>query len=157
MSQSERKTRESNGEPFCLRLDMSMALSKLSNSLQWNDLARGKITATPEIFGDVVLARKDTPTSYHLAATLDDNLQGITLVTRGEDLLPSTHVHRLLQALLGLNSPDYYHHPLLTDDQGRRFAKRDKSLSLKALRKRGLSADQIRQMTGIDSVAHNNL
>lgn len=149
LSEDERRTRESNGESFSLRLNMSMALTGLSSSLQWNDLAHGKITATPEIFGDVVLARKDTPTSYHLAATLDDHLQGITLVTRGEDLFPSTHVHRLLQKLLGLHTPDYYHHPLLTDDQGRRYAKRDKSLSLKALRKKGYSADQIKQMTGL--------
>lgn len=150
LSQDERITRESNGEPFSLRLDMSMALQGLSSSLQWNDLAHGKIKATPEIFGDVVLARKNTPTSYHLAATLDDHLQGITLVTRGQDLFPSTHVHRLLQELLGLRSPDYSHHPLLTDAQGRRYSKKDKSLSIKELRENGYSADQIIQMVGLN-------
>jgi glutamyl-Q tRNA(Asp) synthetase len=149
LSQDERKARESNGEAFTLRLDMGKALSKLSNPLQWNDLAHGKFTATPEIFGDVVLARKDTPTSYHLAVTLDDHLQGITLVTRGKDLLPSTHVHRLLQELLGLHAPNYYHHPLLTDNKGRRYAKREKSLSLRDLRSEGNSPDQIREMSGL--------
>ena len=150
LSQVERKARESAGDAFALRLDMGKALKGLSGSLHWNDLAHGKITATPEIFGDVVLARKNTPTSYHLAVTLDDHLQGITLVTRGEDLLPSTHVHRLLQELLGLRAPDYHHHPLLTDDEGRRYAKRDKSLSLKALRDEGKSPDQVRQMAGLE-------
>ena len=150
LSQEERKIRESNGDAYTLRLNMNKALSKTSRSLQWNDYVHGKITATPEIFGDVVLARKDTPTSYHLAVTLDDHLQGVTLVTRGEDLFSSTHVHRLLQNLLGLDTPDYYHHPLLTDDEGRRFAKRDKSLSLKALRDDGTSPDQIRQMVGLE-------
>jgi glutamyl-Q tRNA(Asp) synthetase len=98
----------------------------------------------------VVLARKNTPTSYHLAVTLDDHLQGITLVTRGEDLLSSTHVHRLLQELLGLRTPDYHHHPLLTDSEGRRYAKRDKSLSLKALKDEGKSPEQVRQMAGLE-------
>jgi glutamyl-Q tRNA(Asp) synthetase len=150
LSQNERKTRESAGDAFALRLDMDKALTGLSSSLQWNDLAHGKITATPEIFGDVVLARKNTPTSYHLAVTLDDHLQGITLVTRGEDLLSSTHVHRLLQELLGLRTPDYHHHPLLTDSEGRRYAKRDKSLSLKALKDEGKSPEQVRQMAGLE-------
>ena len=150
LSENERRTRTSNEEAFCLRLDMSMALTGISNSLQWNDLMHGRVKATPEVFGDVVLARKNTPASYHLAATLDDHLQGITLVTRGEDLFPSTHVHRLLQELLGLRTPDYCHHQLLTDGKGLRFAKRKKSLSLKTLRQRGHSADQIRQMTGIN-------
>jgi glutamyl-Q tRNA(Asp) synthetase len=150
LSQKECKTRESNGEDFALRLDIVKALKGLSSSIQWNDLAHGKIIAKPEIFGDVVLARKNTPTSYHLAATLDDHIQGITLVTRGEDLFLSTHVHRLLQKLLGLRTPDYHHHPLLTDNEGRRYAKRDRSLSLKALRDDGNSPDQIRQMAGLE-------
>jgi len=150
LSQEERKTRENNGEAFALRLDISKAIKGLSSSMQWNDLAHGKNNATPEIFGDVVLARKNTPTSYHLAVTVDDHFQGITLVTRGEDLLLSTHVHRLLQELLGLRAPDYHHHPLLTDNEGRRYAKRHKSLSLKALRASGNSPDQIRQMAGLE-------
>ena len=98
------------------------------------DETRGTIEGQPLLFGDVVLARKDTPTSYHLSVTVDDHLQGVTLVTRGEDLLPSTHVHGLLQRLLGYETPRYAHHRLLTDADGRRFAKRDKSLTLRALR-----------------------
>ena len=149
LSEDERMARESAGDTFALRLNMDKALAGLARTLQWSDLAHGITIATPEIFGDVVLARKDTPTSYHLAVTLDDHLQGITLVTRGEDLLPSTHVHRLLQELLGLEVPEYHHHPLLTDHEGKRYAKRNKSLTLKALREEGKSPDQVRQMTGL--------
>lgn len=95
-----------------------------------------------------MLARKDTPTSYHLAVTVDDHLQGVTLVTRGEDLFAATHVHRLLQALLGLDTPDYHHHRLLVDENGRRFAKRDKALTLRALREAGWSPAETRAMAG---------
>ena len=90
-----------------------------------------------------MLARKDTPTSYHLAVTVDDHLQGVTLVTRGEDLLPSTHVHGLLQRLLGYATPRYAHHKLLAGADGRRFAKRDRSLTLRALRQSGLTSAQV--------------
>ena len=120
--------------------------------LDWHDRDRGKIVARPEIFGDVVLARKDTPTSYHLAVTVDDHIQGITLVTRGEDLLPATHVHRLLQALLGLGTPEYRHHRLLTDDTGQRFAKRHDSLSIRSLRERGHTSEEVRAMAGFGDV-----
>jgi glutamyl-Q tRNA(Asp) synthetase len=95
------------------------------------------------MFGDVVLARKDTPTSYHLAVTVDDALQGITLVTRGVDLFEATHIHRLLQALLGLPTPRYHHHPLLTGPDGKRFAKRDQSLTLRAMRESGVSVGDV--------------
>ena len=91
----------------------------------------------------MVLARKDTPTSYHLAVTLDDHVQGVTLVTRGTDLFEATDVHRLLQALLNLDVPGYHHHPLLTDTDGKRFAKRDKSLTLRELRASGKSAEEV--------------
>ncbi|MBH89107.1 MAG: tRNA glutamyl-Q(34) synthetase GluQRS [Magnetovibrio sp.] len=149
LSSKERKIRISNGDSFAMRLDVNKALAGLSSSLHWNDLIHGKISATPEIFGDVVLVRKDIPTSYHLAVTIDDHLQGVTLVTRGEDLFSSTHIHRLLQELLGLNTPDYYHHPLLTDKKGRRYSKRDKSLSIRKLRDEGKGPEQIRQMVGL--------
>ena len=96
-----------------------------------------------------MLARKDIPTSYHLAVTLDDALQGITLVTRGEDLVDFTDIHRVLQALLDLPEPRYRHHRLLTDDGGRRYAKRDRSLTLRALRDAGKSADDVRSMAGL--------
>ncbi len=95
-----------------------------------------------------MLARKDTPTCYHLAVTVDDALQGVTLVTRGEDLFASTHIHRLLQALLGYPAPRYRHHRLLTDASGRRFAKRDHALTLRALRASGKSPAEVRAMAG---------
>lgn len=138
----ERARRVAAGESFALRLDMARAI-EAAGPLFWHDRGRGAMPATPEIFGDVVLARKDVPTSYHLAVTLDDHLQGVTLVTRGEDLLPSTHVHRLLQALLELRTPEYLHHALLTDESGRRYAKRDRSLTLRALRQAGRSPAEV--------------
>jgi glutamyl-Q tRNA(Asp) synthetase len=97
------------------------------------------LAADPRTLGDIVLARKEIPTSYHLAVTLDDALQGVTLVTRGADLLSATHIHRLLQALLGLPTPRYRHHPLLTDAGGRRLAKRDQVLSIRAMREAGMT------------------
>ena len=100
------------------------------------------------LFGDVVIARKDTPTSYHLAVTVDDHLQGVSLVTRGEDLYPATHVHVLLQRLLGYATPSYSHHRLLTDPDGRRFAKRDRALTLRAMREAGSSAAELRRQAG---------
>ncbi len=105
--------------------------------LVWHDELKGDQIAEPASLGDVVLARKDTPTSYHLAVTVDDNLQGISHVIRGEDLFHATHIHRLLQALLDLRVPKYHHHALLLDEMGKRFAKRDKALTIKAIRSRG--------------------
>jgi glutamyl-Q tRNA(Asp) synthetase len=127
-----------NGAPNW-RLDVAKAMV-MTGALEWQDRGQGRIQAKPEDFGDVVLARKDVPTSYHLSVTVDDHLQGVTLVTRGEDLFRSTDIHRLLQALLGYETPDYHHHPLLKDDSGKRFAKRDKSVTLQALRKEGHSS-----------------
>jgi glutamyl-Q tRNA(Asp) synthetase len=135
------------GENFALRLDMAKACA-MAGKLVWHDLGRGEITARPEEFGDIVLARKDVPTSYHLSVTVDDHLQGITLVTRGQDLLRSTDIHRLLQALLGYATPQYHHHKLLTDADGRRYAKRDKSQTLRALRASGKTAEEVRRMVG---------
>ena len=106
------------------------------------------MTARPELFGDVVLARKDIPTSYHLAVTVDDDIQGVTLVTRGQELLPSTDVHRLLQELLGLTVPDYHHHPMLKNEAGERLAKRDNALTLRVLREAGKTAAEVRAMAG---------
>ncbi len=121
LSTQERAERIARGDPYALRLDMARAVRR-TGPLSWTDIGKGTIHARAEIFGDVILARKDTPTSYHLAVTCDDHLQGVTLVTRGTDLFEATHIHRLLQALLGLNVPVYRHHPLLTDDKGRRYA-----------------------------------
>lgn len=144
---TEREARMAAGEPYALRLDMSAACDR-AGRLGWHDRAAGLQVATPEIFGDVVLARKDTPTSYHLAVTVDDALQNVTLITRGEDLFAATHVHRLLQALLDLPVPDYHHHRLLTDESGRRFAKRDRSLTLESLRDAGRSPEEVKQLAG---------
>jgi len=98
------------------------------------------------LLGDVVVARKDVPASYHLAVTVDDALQGVTLVTRGADLFAATPIHRLLQALLGLPTPVYRHHPLLTDASGRRLAKRDRALTVRAMRAAGTTPAQILAM-----------
>ena len=95
-----------------------------------------------------MLARRDTPTSYHLSVTIDDALQGITLVTRGADLFAATHIHRLLQALLGLPIPEYHHHGLLTGPDGKRLAKRDGAQTLRALRDAGRSAAEVRALAG---------
>jgi glutamyl-Q tRNA(Asp) synthetase len=102
-----------------------------------------------ELLGDVVLGRKEVRTSYHLAVVLDDALQGVTLVTRGEDLFYATHVHRVLQVLLNLPEPSYAHHPLLHDHTGGRLAKRRGSQSLRALRQEGLSSQEIWQRLGL--------
>lgn len=144
LAPAERQRRIDEGDPFALRLDMAEAIHQ-AGRLFWQDRQAGHHQARPEIFGDVVLARKDTPTSYHLAVCVDDHLQGITLVTRGVDLLEATHVHRLLQTLLDLNTPEYHHHPLLTDAQGRRLAKRDRAQTLSALREAGFSAEAVRR------------
>jgi len=139
---AERAERMEAGRAYALRLDMARAVAR-AGDLAWHDRGQGDIAAEPARFGDVVLARKDTPTSYHLAVTVDDADQGVTLVTRGADLFPSTHVHRLLQALLGLPTPDYHHHRLLGHDDGRRFAKRDQSLTLRGLREAGHAPAEI--------------
>lgn len=133
--------------PCVWRLDMARACAQ-AGELTWSDAARGEIRAAPARFGDVVLARKDVLTSYHLSVTVDDALQGVTLVTRGEDLFAATDIHRLLQALLDLPTPRYRHHPLLRDATGRRYAKRDKSLTLRALREAGKTPAAVREMAG---------
>ncbi|MBT7506994.1 MAG: tRNA glutamyl-Q(34) synthetase GluQRS [Rhodospirillales bacterium] len=147
LSVSERQDRKDAGDSFALRLHMAAAVP-IAGPLHWIDREQGPQLAAPQLFGDVVLARKDTPTSYHLAVTVDDHIQGVTLITRGEDLFAATHVHRLLQALLGLDTPDYPHHPLLTDDTGKRFAKRDHARTLMDLRATGTSPADIRHQLG---------
>jgi glutamyl-Q tRNA(Asp) synthetase len=142
---STRADRIAAGESYALRLDVERA-RRAAGSLEWTDVDAGVVPARPELFGDVVLARKDTPTSYHLSVTVDDAIQGVTLVTRGEDLRPATHVHRLLQALLGLPTPAYRFHRLLTDATGRRLAKRDSAETLRALREAGRSPVEVRAL-----------
>ncbi len=117
------------GKPAALRLDIDRAMAE-SGQLLWEDALAGQQVADPREGGDVVIVRKDAPASYHLAATLDDAADGVTLVTRGADLFDATHIHRLLQALLGLPVPLWYHHGLLTDESGQKLAKRRGSPSL---------------------------
>jgi len=136
LSDDERRRRIDAGREFCMRLDSARAAAE-AGPYSFVDEGRGRIDGQPLLMGDFVIARKDTPTSYHLAVTVDDHLQGVTLVTRGEDLLPSTHVHGLLQKLLGYAAPQYAHHRLLTAADGRRFAKRDRDLTIRALRESG--------------------
>jgi glutamyl-Q tRNA(Asp) synthetase len=145
LAPAERARRRGEARDYAMRLDMEGALA-LTGPLDWLEDAWGAprpIAAAPELLGDVVLARKDVPTSYHLAVTVDDALQGITLVTRGVDLFASTHVHRVLQALLGLPTPRYCHHPLLTDAAGRRLSKRDGAASVRAMREAGARPGEI--------------
>ncbi len=147
LSSDECAERIAGGAAWAIRLDMARAVDA-TGPLFWTERDRGEIAADPARFGDVVLARKDTPTSYHLAVTIDDALQGVTLVTRGEDLAPATDIHRLLQALLALPVPEWTHHPLLTDENGKRYAKRDRSLTLRALREAGKTPEGLREMIG---------
>jgi glutamyl-Q tRNA(Asp) synthetase len=142
LSPAERAIRIAAGEQFALRLDMAAALQP---HLSYQEEVEGRIACHPEQFGDVVLARKDAPASYHLCVTHDDALQGVTLVTRGKDLQPATSLHRLLQTLMGWPALAYAHHHLLTDASGRRLAKRDKAMMLRSLRAEGVSARAIIQ------------
>ena len=141
----ERAQRMAAGESYALRLDVEKAARFAAGDLEWIDRERGRFLARPAVFGDVVLARKDTPASYHLAVVVDDALQGITLVTRGEDLLEATHLHRLLQALLGLPVPEWRHHWLITDESGKRLAKRDDARSLRSLRAAGWTPERVQE------------
>ena len=150
LSTDDQRARMAAGAPYAFRLRMDRARAA-AGPLSWTDDVRGKIAAAPEKFGDLVLARKETPTSYHLACTLDDAAQDVSLVTRGEDLFESTHVHRLLQALLGLPTPRYRHHRLLTDASGRKFSKRDQAPTLRALRESGKTADDMRAIIASES------
>jgi glutamyl-Q tRNA(Asp) synthetase len=157
MSTDEEEMRIARGESYAWRLSM-----RYSQDLLGEDFARlvfveqrdGSdeehiLAAHPESLGDVILGRKDTPASYHIAVVHDDALQGVTHIIRGDDLRPSTHVHILLQRLLGLPTPKYRHHRLLTGPDGRRYAKRDQSLTLAALREQGVGPADIRSRIGL--------
>ncbi|WP_295531834.1 tRNA glutamyl-Q(34) synthetase GluQRS [Novosphingobium sp. Chol11] len=124
------------GDNLVWRLDMEQA-AELAGPLEWRDERRGVQRARPEMFGDVVLWRRDAPASYHLAATLDDAADGVSVVTRGADLFAATHVHRLLQAMLGLPVPVWHHHAVLTEADGRKIAKRRGALALTDRRRAG--------------------
>jgi glutamyl-Q tRNA(Asp) synthetase len=149
-----RAQRIAAGEPYALRLDMDAALSGV-RGLTWRETGSGPggetgvVTAEPRAWGDVVLARKETPTSYHLSVVVDDALQGVTHVVRGQDLFWSTSVHRLLQELLGLPAPVYHHHRLLLDEGGQKLAKSTRATALRELRQQGAAPDDIRRMVGL--------
>jgi len=145
----ERAARLAAGEPHALRLDIAAALASVPGPLLCEEAGAPPIVADPApLFGDVVLARRDTPASYHLCATHDDALQGVTLVTRGEDLRPAMHLHRLLQALMAWPVPRWQHHRLLRGPDGGRLAKRDGAAAIRALREAGHSPASVRAMAG---------
>ena len=143
----ERKSRIASGASYALRLDVQKAASA-AGPLTFTEHG-STIAVDPLLFGDVVLARKETPVSYHLVVVVDDAFQEVTLVTRGNDLLPATHIQRVLQALLGLPDPAYAHHRLILDSQGRKFSKRDKAVTLRELRASGETPASLRSKLGL--------
>lgn len=149
------ETRRHQGDKFALRLDMERALAvarDIDGNLSFRSLnEQGDISiveAFPERWGDALVARKDVQTSYHLSVVMDDALQWVTHVTRGEDLLAATDLHRLLQVLLRLPAPIYHHHRLVLDDSGRKLSKSHADKSLKSLREDGASPEDIRRLVG---------
>lgn len=144
----ERATRIESGEPHALRLNLDKAMAEINSPLTWTDTLHGPQEARPQILGDIVIVRKDVGTSYHLAVVFDDGLQQVTDIVRGVDLFDSTHIHCVLQKLLGLPTPTYHHHGLLTDENGNRLAKRDRSITLKSLRDAGITAKQLKTELG---------
>lgn len=153
LSPAERDALAASGAPYALRLDMAAAMARCGQ-LTWFEEREGggapdQVACHPEQWGDVILARKDTPTSYHLSVTLDDALQGVTHVIRGEDLFWSTSVHRLLQQLLGLPGPFYRHHRLILDDAGQKLSKSTQATALRDLRAAGVSPADIRRKVGL--------
>ena len=147
LTNKARRQKLNSNIPHAWRLD-SHAASALTGPLAFRDLRFGPCQANPDLLGDVVLARKDIGTAYHLAVVIDDAFQQISHVTRGDDLLPSTHVHRLLQAILGLPEPLYLHHTLVLDENGKRLAKRHDALAIAALREAGLTPDEVLARSG---------
>jgi len=147
LSQHAREEAAAEGKPYVQRLDAARAAAMVGplSFIEYGNLC----VADPTRFGDIVLARKDVPAAYHLAVVVDDAFQGVTLVTRGEDLLPATHVQRLLQALLALPEPHYAHHRLILDDSGRKFSKRDQVVTLRALRAAGATPQDIFARLGL--------
>jgi glutamyl-Q tRNA(Asp) synthetase len=154
MALAERQRRIDSGEPYALRLDTQAAIAR-AGPLSFTETGAGpggetgRVTAAPQIWGDVILARKEMPTSYHLSVVVDDASQGVTHVVRGQDLFRSTGIHRLLQALLGLPEPSYQHHRLMLDTDGQKLSKSTQATALRALRQAGASPADIRRMVGL--------
>ena len=155
LSLPERDDRLARGAPYALRLDVGKAKAAAAASLSFEEEGAGPLGETgtqvirADLLSDIVLARKGLQTSYHLAVVVDDALQGVTLITRGNDLFHATHIQRLLQACLGLEPPRYAHHRLILDAKGRKFSKRDTAVTLASLRQNGVSVDEIRRLIGI--------
>jgi glutamyl-Q tRNA(Asp) synthetase len=155
MSVAERNRRIEAGEPYALRLDTPTAVVR-AGPLNWVETGAGPrgetgtVAASPSAWGDVILARKETPASYHLAVVVDDAAQGVTDVVRGSDLFHATAVHRLLQTLLGLPAPRYHHHRLILDEAGGKLSKSTRSTGLRELRGRGVTPSEIRRLAGLD-------
>jgi glutamyl-Q tRNA(Asp) synthetase len=154
ISFAERHRRIHAGAPYALRLDVTAAVARVG-ALDWAETGEGAdgetgtVSAAPAAWGDVVLARKETPTSYHLSVVVDDALQGVTQVVRGQDLFWSTSVHRLLQALLGVPAPTYHHHRLVLGSDGRKLSKSIQATALRMLRQDGVTPAAIRDMVGL--------
>jgi glutamyl-Q tRNA(Asp) synthetase len=155
LPQETRRARMASGAAYALRLDIAKAVAAIGAPLSFEERGAGPNGETgtqavmPALLGDVVLARKECPTSYHLSVVTDDARQGVTLVTRGHDLFFASHIQRVLQTLLGLPAPTYAHHRLILAPDGRKFSKRDGSVTLKHLRQDGVTADGIRAMIGL--------
>jgi glutamyl-Q tRNA(Asp) synthetase len=153
---AEAERRIASGAPYALRLRTAQAAA-LAGPLSWHEAGAGPkgetgmIAADPTMWGDFILARKETPTSYHLSVVVDDAGEGVTHVVRGRDLFHATAAHLLLQRLLGLPTPAYHHHGLITDAMGRKLAKSDRDTSLRSLREAGMTADDVRAMVGVDA------
>ncbi|MCR4282825.1 MAG: glutamate--tRNA ligase family protein, partial [Bauldia sp.] len=145
---AEAERRGAAGKPSALRLRMDRAIA-IAGPLSWTEEEEGVVAADPSAWGDVVLARKETPTSYHLSVVVDDAVQGVTNVVRGRDLYHATSVHVLLQKLLDLPSPSYRHHRLILDASGRKLSKSDRDTSLRSLREAGNTPGDIRRMVGL--------
>ena len=156
LDQAEAKARMAAGAPYALRLHMAQAIA-IAGPLSWNEQGSGPagetgvVRADPAVWGDVVIARKETPTSYHLSVVVDDAQQGVTNVVRGRDLFLATAVHVLLQRLLGLPTPAYHHHRLIRDETGRKLSKSDGDTGLGALRAAGKTPADIRRIVGVSS------
>jgi glutamyl-Q tRNA(Asp) synthetase len=154
LTATQRAARIAAGEHYVLRLDMRAAIAA-TGPLSWRETGEGPsgetgtVVAAPSAWGDVVLARKETPTSYHVSVVVDDAWQGVTDVVRGQDLFWSTSVHRLLQALLALPAPTYRHHRLVLDQDGRKLSKSTRATALRALRQQGATPADIRRLVGL--------
>lgn len=150
LTRRERDRRLGTGQPYTWRLNMDRALETADTPLAWRELCDEKlIHAHPRKWGDVIIARRDMPTSYHLSVVIDDAVQGITHVVRGQDLFQATSVHRLLQQLFGIEPPAYHHHKLILDQDGNKMSKSRKGTSLRSLLLEGVTPQQIRELVGL--------